>query len=122
MANGDPPQVTDAPAPTKVDWKVSLRAGGTAGAIDGSLFWRGSLWALPAGGTSSAVASRFGAAAVAVALFAAVVPAGASAHGLAGRSDLPVPSRLFGACDVNHLLAAASCAPRRGGDTRAGGR
>lgn len=44
----------------------------------------------------SALASRLGAAVLASGLVAGVLPAGASAHGLSGRSDLPVPSWLFG--------------------------
>jgi hypothetical protein len=50
MAKGDPQQVKDKSARTKVvDWKVPLHAAGTDGAIDGTLFWRGSTGGPPAG-------------------------------------------------------------------------
>jgi hypothetical protein len=50
MGAQNPPQVTDASARTKIyDWKVPLRAGATAGAIDGTLFWRGSGGGPPTG-------------------------------------------------------------------------
>jgi hypothetical protein len=50
MAKGTPQQVKDTSARTKVvDWQVPLRAGTTDGAIDGTLFWRGSAGGPPAG-------------------------------------------------------------------------
>ena len=50
MAKTVPTQVKDRSARTKIfDWKVPLRAGATAGAINGELFWRGSSGGPPAG-------------------------------------------------------------------------
>jgi hypothetical protein len=50
MAKGRPQQVKDASARTKVvDWRVPLHAGATDGAIEGTLFWRGSAGGPPAG-------------------------------------------------------------------------
>ncbi|MEA2217418.1 MAG: hypothetical protein QOJ35_44 [Solirubrobacteraceae bacterium] len=50
MAKGTPQQVKDTSVRTKVvDWRVPLHAGGTNGAIDGTLFWRGSPGGPPAG-------------------------------------------------------------------------
>jgi hypothetical protein len=50
MAKTVPSQVKDRSARTKIfDWKVPLRAGATAGAINGQLFWRGSSGGPPAG-------------------------------------------------------------------------
>jgi hypothetical protein len=68
MTNADPPQVTDASARTKVvDWKVPLHAGGTDGAIAGTLFWRGSGGGPPAGAfVALALLALLGAAAVVV--------------------------------------------------------
>jgi hypothetical protein len=50
MAKTVPSQIKDRSARTKVfDWKVPVRAGATAGAITGQLFWRGSSGGPPAG-------------------------------------------------------------------------
>jgi hypothetical protein len=50
MAKDTPQQVKDASVRTKVvDWRVPLHAGTTDGAIDGTLFWRGSAGGPPAG-------------------------------------------------------------------------
>jgi hypothetical protein len=50
MAKNVPSQVQDRSARTKIfDWKVPVRAGATAGAINGQLFWRGSSGGPPAG-------------------------------------------------------------------------
>jgi hypothetical protein len=51
---------------------------------------------LRARSAARAAASRLGTALLAVGLASAVAPAVASAHGLTGRTDLPVPSWLFG--------------------------
>ncbi|HEV7808728.1 MAG TPA: hypothetical protein VGO80_23185 [Solirubrobacteraceae bacterium] len=68
MTNGNPPQVTDTSQRTKVvDWKVPLHAGGTDGAIAGTLFWRGSSGGPPAGAfVALALLALLGAAAVVV--------------------------------------------------------
>jgi LPXTG-motif cell wall-anchored protein len=50
MAKTVPQQVTERSARTKIfDWQVPLRAGATAGAISGELFWRGSAGGAPVG-------------------------------------------------------------------------
>jgi hypothetical protein len=50
MAKDTPQQVKDKSVRTKVvDWRVPLHVGATDGAIDGSLFWRGSAGGPPAG-------------------------------------------------------------------------
>ena len=50
MSTSTPQQVTDTSKRTKVvDWRVPLHAAGSAGAISGTLFWRGSSGGPPAG-------------------------------------------------------------------------
>jgi hypothetical protein len=50
MATGVPQQVTDKAKRTKVvDWRVPVHAGNAAGAIEGSLFWRGAEPGAPVG-------------------------------------------------------------------------
>jgi len=61
MAKGDPQQVTDTSARTKiVDWTIPLRADATAGTIDGTLFWRGSGGGPPAGAFAALAALALG--------------------------------------------------------------
>jgi hypothetical protein len=68
MAKGAPQQVKDRSVRTKVvDWRVPLHAGTTDGAIDGTLFWRGSAGGPPAGAFAAlAVLVLLGVAAVVV--------------------------------------------------------
>jgi hypothetical protein len=68
MAKDTPQQVKDRSVRTKVvDWRVPLHAGGTDGAIDGTLFWRGSGGGPPAGAfVALAVLVLLGGAAVVV--------------------------------------------------------
>jgi hypothetical protein len=50
MSTSTPQQVTDKSKRTKVvDWQVPLRVGNTAGAINGTLFWRGDGGGAPVG-------------------------------------------------------------------------
>jgi MYXO-CTERM domain-containing protein len=61
MSSVPPKQVTDKSKRTKVfDWKVPLQVGGTATAVDGTLFWQ------PTGGGGAPVGAYAGLAAIAL--------------------------------------------------------